>query len=193
MKELSLGRMAPVAGGGESERSGVERSGTERSDDSPPPARPQTAPLAPTASPEARALSSTTGAKAAPPNPEVLAKPKARRFTAEYKLNLIAEADRCDKPGQIGALLRREGLYTSHLCHWRKQRHAGALGALKGQKRGPKVPAPNPLAKPLAQAQKDNARLEKKLKKAEAIIDFQKKIAAMLNIPMSPFEDEEND
>lgn len=171
MKELSFGK---IPGGGAPERSGVERSGTERSDDSPPPARAKSAPLA-------------------PPNPEVLAKPKSRRYPAEYKLRIVAEADRCNQPGQTGALLRREGLYSSHLSQWRTQRDAGALGALKARKRGPTAATPNPLAKQLAQSQKENARLEKKLQRAETIIEFQKKIAALLDIPMKPFVDEEND
>jgi transposase-like protein len=179
MKELSLEKKnCRLPGGVEEERSGVERSGTERSDDSTPPARQKSAAL------PARPIHA---------DPEVSARPKSRRFTAEYKLRVVAEADRCDKPGQIGALLRREGLYSSHLSQWRKQRDAGALGALKAHKRGPAVAAPNPLAREVAQLQKDNARLEKKLQKAKAINEFQKKIAELLNIPMKPFVDEESD
>lgn len=174
MNELSRKKDARSTGVGEEERSVVERSGTERSDDSPTPARQNPTPLS-------------------APNPEVLEKPKSRRYTAEYKLRIVAEADRCDQRGQTGALLRREGLYSSHLCQWRAQRNAGALGALKAHKRGPAVAVPNPLAREVAQLQKDKTRLEKKLQRAETIIEFQKKIAALLDLPMKPFVDEEND
>jgi transposase-like protein len=176
MKDLSFSK---VPGGGAPERSGVERSETERSAGAPPPRQ------------NAEGLAEPRVAAA--PNPEVLEKPQRRRISAADKLRILHEVDRCTQPGQIGALLRREGIYSSYLQKWRKQRDAGALGALHGQKRGPRSSPPNPLAKQLAQSQKDNARLERKLKRAEAIIDFQKKIAAMLNIPMRPFEDEEND
>jgi transposase-like protein len=190
MKELSPGKNL-LHGVGEEERSGVERSGTERSDDSPTSTRSTFGHPRPAGSSQADASGSVS--RPTPPDPEVRERPKSRRFTAAYKLSIITAADRCTKPGQIGALLRREGLYTSHLSHWRKQRDAGALGALSGQKRGPKPEAPNPLAPRVAQQQREINRLEKKLQKAEAIIEFQKKIAALLEIPLQPYPDEEND
>jgi transposase len=118
------------------------------------------------------------------PSQEVEQKPVRRKYTAEYKLKILKEADRCKDPGQIGALLRREGLYSSNLTAWRKQRDRGALDGLKGKKRGPKKEAPNPLAGEVQRLSKENKRMEKRLKKAEAIIEFQKKIAEILEIPM---------
>jgi transposase len=176
MKELSFSK---IPCGGAPERSGVERSETERSAGAPPPRQ--------------NAEGITEPRVAAAPNPEVLERPQRRRISAADKLRILQEVDRCSAPGQIGALLRREGIYSSYLQKWRKQRDAGALGALHGQKRGPRAMAPNPLAPQVAQQQREITRLGKKLKQAEAIIEFQKKIAAMLNIPMRPFEDEEND
>ena len=132
-------------------------------------------------------------ARPAPPSVEVSARPTRRRFTAAYKLSIVQEADRCTEPGQIGALLRREGLYSSHLGKWRKLRDAGSLDALHPRKRGPKTAAPTPLIKENEQLRRENARLQKKLKKAEMVIDFQKKVAALLEIPLNPPEDEGSD
>lgn len=115
---------------------------------------------------------------------EVEQKPVRRTYTAEYKLKTLKEADRCKDPGQIGALLRREGLYSSNLTAWRKQRDRGGLDGLKGKKRGPKKEAPNPLAAEVQRLRKETKRLEKRLKKAEAVIEFQKKIAEILEIPL---------
>ncbi len=126
------------------------------------------------------------------PAPEVPARPIRRRFSAKYKLKIVQEADRCDKPGQIGALLRREGLYSSQLAAWRNLRDQGALHGLSSKKRGPKPPPPNPHEKEMRQLQKENARLQKKLSKAEAIIDFQKKVHALLGSPLEEMDEEEN-
>jgi transposase len=115
------------------------------------------------------------------PDPEVVAKAARRRFTAEYKLRVLAEADTCTKPGQIGALLRREGLYRSHLDKWRKQRREGTLQALAPQQRGPKV---DPLATENAGLRRENERLQERLRRAETIIDVQKKVAALLGVAM---------
>jgi transposase len=115
------------------------------------------------------------------PDPEVVAKAERRRFTAEYKLRVLAEADTCTKPGQIGALLRREGLYRSHLDKWRKQRQEGTLQALSPQKRGPKV---DPQAAEIARLRRENERLVERLRRAETIIDVQKKVAALLGVPV---------
>jgi len=124
---------------------------------------------------------------------EVLEKPVRRKFSAKYKLKTVKEADRCKTLGEIGALLRREGLYSSHLTAWRKLIDKGALDGFKGRKRGPKKVIPNPMAKEVKQLRKENRRLEKRLKKAEAIIDFQKKIAEILEIPMKSPESEGDD
>ena len=115
------------------------------------------------------------------PDPEVVAKAERRRFSAEYKLRVLAEADTCTKPGQIGALMRREGLYRSHLDKWRKQRREGTLQALSPQKRGPKVDLQ---AAEIARLRRENERLLERLRRAETIIDVQKKVAALLGVPM---------
>ena len=113
-------------------------------------------------------------------DPEVLAKPKRRRFTAKYKLSIVAEADACTTPGSLGALLRREGLYSSQVTKWRRLLAAGALSALVSRKRGPQKQPANPLQKDVKRLERENRALTRKLEKAELVIDFQKKFAAML-------------
>jgi transposase-like protein len=110
----------------------------------------------------------------------VLEKPARRRFTAEYKLRMLAEAEGCRVPGQVGALLRREGLYNSHLVSWRRQRDAGALAALKPKRRGRKPPQVNPLAADNERLRRENQRLAARLRQAETIIDVQKKVSEIL-------------
>ena len=126
-----------------------------------------------------------------PPDPEVLEKPKRRRFTAQYKLQLLEEADACTEPGAIGALLRREGLYTSHLTEWRKARREGVLGSLS-KKRGRK-PLHDPSAREIERLKKENLRLQEKLRQAEAIIDIQKKVSEILGISLKTNVDEGSD
>ena len=126
------------------------------------------------------------------PDPEVPEKKHRRKFTAKYKLQILQEADACSKPGQIGVLLRREGLYSSNLTTWRKQRDEGLLDALSPKKRGRKEKEKNPLAPKVAELEKENERLRKKLRKAEIIIDVQKKISEILGIPQEPTEEERN-
>ena len=122
------------------------------------------------------------------PNPEVVAKPKRRRFTAEYKQRILAEADTAKaEPGAIGALLRREGLYSSHLVDWRRDRAAGIRQALTPQHRGPKSTR-NPLVEENAQLRRENQRLAEHLRKAELVIDVQKKVAALLGRPIPETE-----
>ena len=116
--------------------------------------------------------------------------PRRRTFTARDKIRILAETDRAAATGGIGAILRREGVYSSSLTEWRKQRDAGAFGALAPAKRGRKIAEPNPLAAKLALAQRDNARLTQRLKRAEAIIELQKKVAELLGIPLAPNGDE---
>lgn len=122
-----------------------------------------------------------TAESAGTPDPEVVAKAERRHFTAGYKLRVLAEADACIKPGQIGALLRREGLYRSHLDKWRKQRREGTLQALSPQKRGPKR---DPQAAEIARLRRENERLQERLRRAENIIEVQKKVAALLGAPL---------
>ena len=132
----------------------------------------------------------TVVAAPAAASPELSDRPRRRTFTAQDKLRILAETDRAAETGGIGAILRREGLYSSALTDWRRQRDAGAFGALAPGKRGPKTAEPNPLAAELARVQRDNARLTLRLKRAEAIIDLQKKVAELLGIPLAPNGDE---
>lgn len=118
------------------------------------------------------------------PNPEVVAKAKRRRFTADYKQSILEQADQASAAGGIGALLRREGLFSSHLSTWRRERKAGVLEALTSHKRGPKSKR-NPLAEENQKLQRDNQRLTEQLRKAEIIIDVQKKVAALLGHPIA--------
>ena len=118
---------------------------------------------------------------------EVTPKARRRKFTAQYKLRIVAEADRCSKPGEIGALLRREGLYSSNLVTWRRQRDKGQFGALSPKKRGPKPDPDAALKRENERLRKQNHRLEQQLKKAEIIIDVQKKVSALLGL--SPMDE----
>lgn len=111
------------------------------------------------------------------PNTEVVPKAKRRRFTAAEKLRVLREAEACRGSGEIGALLRREGLYSSYLTTWRRQQELGELEGLSPQKRGPK---PDPQAVELAKLRRENERLQARLERAELIIDVQKKVAQML-------------
>jgi len=119
-------------------------------------------------------------------NPELSDRPKRRTFTAGDKLRILEETDRAAATGDIGTVLRREGLYSTTLTDWRRQRAAGTLGALTPARRGPKVSEPNPLADELAKARQENARLQQRLERAEAIIDLQKKLSDLLGIPLAP-------
>lgn len=122
-------------------------------------------------------------------SPELSDRPRRRTFTAQDKLRILAETDRAAETGGIGAILRREGLYSSNLTDWRRQREAGVIGGLSPAKRGPKAAEPDPLAAELVRLQQDNARLTQRLTRAEAIIDIQKKVAALLGIPLTPTDD----
>ena len=117
----------------------------------------------------------------------MLAKGKRRQFTAEYKLSILEQADRCKEPGAIAALIRRERLYSSHLASWRKARRSGALGALK-KRRGPKGKRRDPLAREVETLRKENARLQQRLAQAEVILEIQKKASEILGIPLKSLE-----
>ena len=121
--------------------------------------------------------SAGAGTTGTAPDPEVVAKPKRRRFTAEYRLRILEEADRCTEPGEVGRLLRREGLYSSHLTAWRKAQRDGALRGLASKKRGVKPKESNPLEPKVA-------RLEKDLHKAHTILDVQEKVAGLLGFDL---------
>ena len=124
------------------------------------------------------------------PDPEVVARPKRRRFTAEYKLRILREADACRGSGEIGALLRREGLYSSHLVLWRRQREQAAHTQLKSRKRGPQPKAQDPRVK---QLERENAQLQRQLKRVALLLDIQKKAGEILGIPLKNLDDVEND
>ena len=126
------------------------------------------------------------GKAAVLPNPEVIDKAVRRRFTAEYKLRILNEADACTEPGSLGALLRREGLYASNLNTWRQQRERGILSGLTPQKRGRKESVRDPLVVENEKLRKENERLTNRLRQAEIIIDVQKKVSQILGIPLAP-------
>ena len=120
-------------------------------------------------------------------SPELADRPRRRTFTAADKLRILRQVDEAG-PGGIGAILRREGLYSSLLTDWRRQRDAGAYEALKAVRRGPKVAPPHPLAAEHAQLLRDNKRLTLRLQRAEAVIEIQKKVALLLGLPITSDE-----
>jgi transposase-like protein len=122
-------------------------------------------------------------------DPEVAAKAKRRQFSAEYKLRIVREAAAAKSPGEIGALLRREGLYSSHLVAWRRQRERGELAGLSA-KRGRKPEPVNPLAKRVAELEREKRRLERRLEQAELLLDIQKKASRLLEIPLRSQDDD---
>jgi transposase-like protein len=124
------------------------------------------------------------------PDPEVRLKAKRRTFPAEYKLRILNEASACHTPDERGALLRREGLYSSHLTHWRRELREGALNGLQPKKRGPKRDS---LAVENAQLKREIARLQAKLERAETIIEVQKKLSQLLGLPTANETDENNE
>lgn len=133
---------------------------------------------------------SPAGARPPVPDPAVEAKPMRRRFTAEYKLRILREVERAKEPGEVGAILRREGLYSSHLSHWRQERDRVAKAGLAARKRGPRRRVEDPRIK---QLEREKARLERKLRQAEIIIEYQKKVSELLGIPLKPLDPDEND
>jgi len=136
------------------------------------------------------AFGPTTTSRATAPDPEVPAKVQRRQFTAEYRLRILKQADACKKPGELGALLRREGLYSSLLTNWRRQREQGALREMRGRRRGPR---PRLVDRRVKQLEAENRRLERKLQRAETIITLQKKVAEILGIPLKPLDNDETD
>jgi transposase-like protein len=145
------------------ERSEVERSETERSG--------------------AVATAAINAEVAARPDPEMVARAKRRRFTGKYKQEILSKADAAAENGTIGAMLRREGLYSSHLTKWRRERKAGVLDGLEPKRRGPKSKR-DPMSDENQQLRRDNQRLTEQLRKAEIIIDVQKKVGALLGWPI---------
>ena len=128
----------------------------------------------------------------AAPDPEVPEKKPRRKYTARYKLRVLQDADCCTEPGQIGALLRREGLYSSHLTTWRRQREQGVLNGVSPKKRGRKACPKNPLADQNARLEKENRDLRRRLQQAETIIEAQKKISEIFGVAGEPILSKES-
>ena len=136
--------------------------------------------------------SSLKTTRSATPDPEVPEKARRRRFSARYKLKIVEQAERCSQPGEVGALLRREGLYWSHLQTWRRQREEGSLQGLSSKKRGRKSVHRNPLTGKVKELERENKRLQRKLQRAEIMLDIQKKASELLGIPLETVEEEDD-
>ena len=115
---------------------------------------------------------------------EVAAKAQRRRFSAEYKRRVLREAEACRRPGEVSALLRREGLYSSHLAAWRAARQRGELAALGARRRGPTPERPDPRQKRIAELERDNRRWQARAERAEALVEVQKKLAQLLGLEL---------
>ncbi|MGH7723855.1 MAG: transposase [Candidatus Eiseniibacteriota bacterium] len=115
---------------------------------------------------------------------EVLAKARRRRFSAAEKIRILREAEGCTKPGELGALLRREGLYSSHLSAWRQARRRGELAGLTAKKRGPQGKPADPRDRKIAELERETRRLQARLERAEGLIEVQKKVSQLLGIPL---------
>ena len=122
------------------------------------------------------------------PNPEVTEKTTRRRFTAKYKLVILEKTDNAAQ-GEIGAVLRREGLYSSLLSKWREQRERGELAGLSPKKRGRKKKEVNPLTKRVTELERDKRRLERKIAQQQVLLDIQKKVSELLGIPLKSLDD----
>jgi len=135
----------------------------------------------------ARATQSTVETEVVPTG----TKRKKRRFTAEYKLSILERLEACDSPEHKGAILRQEGLYSSHIANWRKAQREGTLQALSPKKRGPKPEPDAELKAQLKKLQRENEKLQTELYKAKTIIDVQKKLSTFLGVEL-PAPEEEN-
>jgi len=120
------------------------------------------------------------------PEVEVAAKATRRRFTLEYKRRIVREADGCKTPGALGALLRREGLYSSHLTTWRAARDRGELAGTAPKKRGPTPHLPDPRDNKIVELERETARWRQRAERAEALVEVQKKLSALLGTPPEP-------
>jgi transposase len=138
----------------------------------------------------ARRAAGEMSSSAPPPDPEVAATAKRRRFSGAEKRRIMIEADRCTKPGEIGALMRREGIYSSMLTNWRKQRGQAERAALAPKKRGPKPAVNAAEVRELKRLTRENVRLQRELDRARTIIDVQKKLCTLLGLPTADESDE---
>ncbi len=137
--------------------------------------------------------SNTNSSPSLLPDPEVRSQPRRRTFTAEYKVRILAECDAVTEPGGVGAILRREGLYSSHLVDWRRRRAEGGSNGLIPRKTGrpPKDPTTRALQTEVEQLKRDNTRLQERLRRSEIIVEAQKKLAELLSLlPSSPLPNE---
>ena len=134
----------------------------------------------------------TVAATTVHPNPEVAVQPKRRVFSAKFKLRILKEIDAANQ-GDIGAILRREGLYSSNISAWRKQRENGELDTLSAKKRGPQPLLDEATRRKMTALEKENSRLAQRLKRAEQIIEIQKKISDLMGIPLNPSQTGENE
>jgi len=119
-----------------------------------------------------------------PQETEVSSKPRRRTFTAEYKRKILMEVAACTQPGEVGALLRREGLYSSHLTEWRRERERRELEALSPKKRGPKGKNADPRDRKIAEMERAIAKVTARAERAELLVEIQKKVASLLGIPL---------
>lgn len=133
------------------------------------------------------------GSRDGTPDPEVPAKRKFRRYTAAYKLKVLREVDLCTQPGETGSLLRREGLYSSLLSSWRRQREAGQLDGLAGKKRGHRGASSDKQSAEIKRLLRETQHLARKLRQAELVIDIQKKASELLGIRLNSPDNDEND
>jgi transposase len=137
-----------------------------------------------------RATGVSPAGAAGVPDPAVEAKAKRRRFTAEYKLRILREVDRAKEPGEVGAILRREGLYSSLVSVWRRDRDRVAKTGLAARKRGPKAKVVDPRIK---QLEREIAKLRRRNERVELMLSIQKKASELLGIPLNPHDPDEND
>jgi len=135
---------------------------------------------------DAAAVAPKSPAPSVPVVDSEVALPRRRSFSAEFKLQILAEADACTESGEVGALLRRHGLYSSHLTDWRRQRDEGALTALAPRKRGRKTAAKNPLAAEVARLEREVKRLTARAERAERLVELQKKVAELFGETLPP-------
>jgi len=135
-------------------------------------------------------MSNVTPLPKSKPETEVPAKGTRRRFSAKYKARILREAAACTERGELGALLRREGLYSSHLTAWREQAEKGQLEALEPKKRGPVPKVVDPRDRKIVELEREIARLERRAERAEAIIEVQKKVSELLGIALPTPEEE---
>jgi transposase-like protein len=133
------------------------------------------------------------GGGRATPDPEVIERPVRRRFTADYKQRILAEVDAAADTRTVGRILRREGLYSSHLANWRKTRDQSQRASFEPKKRGPKPSPKNPLQAEVTKLTRENTKLSKKLRRAELIIELQKKVSQILGITLPVLEESDDD